>query len=114
MCLEEVDLLGHDPGRLARRGNDLLLRPPVRRSDPVLRPSLLTALPLITASIGKPAATASCRRRSTTTATPSPLPIPSALPLNGLQRPSGAARPAFESKTFSAGVSVRLTPAATA
>ena len=35
VCLEEVDLLGRDPGGLARRGHDLLLRPAVRRSDPV-------------------------------------------------------------------------------
>ena len=33
--LEETDLLGHDPGGLARRGGDLLLRPSVRRGDAV-------------------------------------------------------------------------------
>ena len=35
VCLEEVDLLGHDPGAPAGVGDDLLLRPPVRRGDAV-------------------------------------------------------------------------------
>ena len=33
--LDEADLLGRDPGGLARRGGDLLLRPSVRRGDAV-------------------------------------------------------------------------------
>ncbi|SKU45508.1 Uncharacterised protein [Mycobacteroides abscessus subsp. abscessus] len=62
--------------------------------NPVLcRPSLLTALPLTTARIRSPSASASDRRLSSTTPTPSPGNMPAAAASKARHRPSGESGP---------------------
>src|SRR3954464_5335083 len=81
---------------------------------PLLRPSLLTALPRTTARIRSPSATASESRFRTTTPTPSLRTKPSARESNVLQRPSGAIMPHFEKHTYPSGESSTFTPPARA
>ncbi len=52
-------------------------------------PSLVTAVPRITARTGSPSASASSSRRSTSTPTPLPGTVPAAFSSKGRQRPSG-------------------------
>ena len=76
---------------------------PLGTVRPLLRPSWLTAEPRITARIGSPAASASERRFSTTTAQPSARTKPSAAASKVLHAPSGAIIPHLEKSTIGVG-----------
>jgi hypothetical protein len=81
---------------------------------PFEAPSWFTALPRMTARIGRPAVCASRRRWSTTTAAPSDQAVPSAAAANGLHRPSGASARWRENSTYSDGVAITVAPPASA
>ena len=87
---------------------------PLGAVRPLLRPSWLTAVPLITARMRSPSASASLSRFKTTTPQPSARTNPSAAASNTLQRPSGASIRAFESVIWISGPRIRLTPPARA
>ncbi|MCZ0978189.1 hypothetical protein O1L60_00150 [Streptomyces diastatochromogenes] len=83
-------------------------------SEPLLRPSLVTALPGSRASTGYPARSASSSRARTTTPTPSLRTKPFAPVSPNLQRPSGESMAAWEKAMASIGDRMMLTPPAMA
>ena len=95
VCFDETDLSGLDLCEAERAAHQLHLGPTVRGGDPVAAAVVVRDRTLHDGVDRLAAATASSSRRSTTAATPSPRPMPSAHCPNGLQRPSGAESPAW-------------------
>ena len=106
-----------DVGRVQRRRRPARPRSPLSWDGPfgavrpLLRPSWLTALPLITPTTTSPSRSASASRFSTTTPQPSPRTKPSALAEKVLHRPSAAIICALESAMLVTGERITLTPA---
>ncbi len=87
---------------------------PLGAVSPLLAPSWLTAVPLTTASTRCPLRTASERRSTRSTPTPSDQPTPSAAPANALHRPS-TDRPRWRlNSTNMPGVDITVAPPAKA
>ncbi|MGX1370260.1 hypothetical protein RKD19_005619 [Streptomyces canus] len=81
---------------------------------PFEAPSWLTAEPRTTASTGCPRRRASDSRSTSSRATPSAQPVPSAASANALQRPSADSPRCRENSTNASGVVITATPPASA
>ncbi len=112
--LDVVNLRGLQPRRRQRRAQHACWAGPLGTVSPLLGPSWLTAEPRTTASTESPSRSASLSRLSTTTPQPSPRTYPSAAASKVLQRPSGANIPHREVAMLLSGLSIKLTPAASA